>query len=194
MALLIVRRRSSFPVLPGVLYPNETLLRYGYLGCSPVQPTLAFSIRTLAAYRQSHRTCPRFSIEAQCRMLCHMHDVRQPLIYVLFILSYTKFRYHTMHTFQLNFLWLSMRIWKYADKLTSRSILPSSVILTSLILDDLVPVAFTNWRVSLNWNSHPLFQLMATIRLNAWVQLFGIQMIAWIPVPLFRIDGLRPKK
>ena len=82
----LVRRPSSFPVLSGVLYPNETLLRYGYLGCSPVQPTLAFSIRTLAAYRQSHRTCPRFSIEAQCRMLCHMHNVRQPLLYVLFVL------------------------------------------------------------------------------------------------------------
>ena len=75
--VLVVRRRLNIPVLSGDVYPNESLLHQGYLGSSPLHPTLAFSIRTLAAYRQSHRTCPRFSIEAQCRMLCHMHQVRQ---------------------------------------------------------------------------------------------------------------------
>jgi hypothetical protein len=63
--------------MPGTLYPNEMLLQYGYLGHSLVQPTLTFSIRTLVAYRQSYQTCPHFSIEAQCKMLCHMHNVCQ---------------------------------------------------------------------------------------------------------------------
>jgi hypothetical protein len=51
------------------------LLRHSYIGCSPVHPTLAISLRTLAAYHQSHRACPRFSIGAQCKMLSHMHNV-----------------------------------------------------------------------------------------------------------------------
>jgi hypothetical protein len=72
-----VRRQSTFPVILGDVYPNETLLRHGYIGCSPLQPTLAISVRTLAAYRQSHRSCPRYSIEAQCKMLCNMHNVNQ---------------------------------------------------------------------------------------------------------------------
>ncbi|KAH7917324.1 hypothetical protein BV22DRAFT_1108590 [Leucogyrophana mollusca] len=51
----------------------QTLIHHGYLGCVPLFPTVAISIRTLAAYRQAHRTCPRFSIQAQCKVLCHMH-------------------------------------------------------------------------------------------------------------------------
>jgi len=58
------------------IFPNETLIRQGYLGASPVQPTIAISIQTLECFRQSHRTCPCFSIEAQCKTLCHLHSVR----------------------------------------------------------------------------------------------------------------------
>ena len=57
--------------------PNETLIYHGYLGCSPVSPTLAISIRTLDTFRQFHRVCPRFSIQAQCKSLCHLHHVSQ---------------------------------------------------------------------------------------------------------------------
>jgi hypothetical protein len=71
-----VQREASFHCLPGDDYPNETLLRHGYLGSSPLQPTIAFSIRALSAYRQAHRTCPRFSIEAHCKTLSHLHNVR----------------------------------------------------------------------------------------------------------------------
>ena len=71
----IDRHESTFPNLPSDAYANETLLRHGYLGSSPLQPTAAFSVRTLAAYRQAHRTCPRFSIEAQCKMLSYLHNV-----------------------------------------------------------------------------------------------------------------------
>ncbi|KAG1900180.1 uncharacterized protein F5891DRAFT_1128625 [Suillus fuscotomentosus] len=38
-------------------------------------PTIAISLRTLAAFRQCHRACPRFSIQAQCRTLCFLHDI-----------------------------------------------------------------------------------------------------------------------
>ncbi|KAG1743589.1 uncharacterized protein EDB91DRAFT_1051106, partial [Suillus paluster] len=60
---------------PSHIYPNETLIYHGYLGCSPLYLTVAISLRTLAAYHQSHRTCPRFSIQAQCKTLCHLHNI-----------------------------------------------------------------------------------------------------------------------
>ena len=65
----------QFHPVEGETFPNETLLRRGFLGCAPLQPTVAISIRTLELYRQAHRTCPRFSIEAQCKTLCHMNNV-----------------------------------------------------------------------------------------------------------------------
>ncbi|OJA17555.1 hypothetical protein AZE42_13216 [Rhizopogon vesiculosus] len=69
------RKCASPQPLPSHKFPNESLIYHGYLGCSPLLPTVAISLRTLAAYRQSHRTCPRFSIQAQCKALCHLHDI-----------------------------------------------------------------------------------------------------------------------
>ncbi|KAH7904674.1 hypothetical protein BJ138DRAFT_884863 [Hygrophoropsis aurantiaca] len=69
------RNTTSLSTRSSHVYPNETLIYHGYLGSSPLYPTVAISIRTLAAYRQAHRTCPRFSIQAQCKALCHMHNV-----------------------------------------------------------------------------------------------------------------------
>ncbi|EGN91566.1 hypothetical protein SERLA73DRAFT_157513 [Serpula lacrymans var. lacrymans S7.3] len=43
-------------------------------GCSPLYPNVAISICTLAAYRQTHRACPRFTIQAQCKAMCHLHN------------------------------------------------------------------------------------------------------------------------
>ncbi|KAI6004702.1 hypothetical protein EDD15DRAFT_2384720 [Pisolithus albus] len=56
-------------------YPNETLICHGYVGCSPLFPTVAVSLRTLATFRQQQRTCPHFSIQALSRTLCHLHAV-----------------------------------------------------------------------------------------------------------------------
>ncbi|KAG1833659.1 hypothetical protein DFJ58DRAFT_719412 [Suillus subalutaceus] len=69
------RQQMSFQPLISHRYPNETLVYHGYLGCSPLYPLVAISIRTLATYRQYHRTCPRFSIQAQCKALCHLHNM-----------------------------------------------------------------------------------------------------------------------
>ncbi|KAF8883570.1 hypothetical protein BD779DRAFT_1429581, partial [Infundibulicybe gibba] len=71
----VVRRRSLLSPRAGEIYANETLIRSGYIGSAPLQPTVAISIRTLSMYRQAHRTCPRFSVEAQCKMLCHIHNI-----------------------------------------------------------------------------------------------------------------------
>ena len=61
----------------GHIYPNENLVCHGYIGCSPIHPLLAISLRTLATFRQVHHTCPQFSIQALCKVLCHLHHVRQ---------------------------------------------------------------------------------------------------------------------
>ncbi|KAH7908745.1 hypothetical protein BJ138DRAFT_1203757 [Hygrophoropsis aurantiaca] len=55
---------------------NASLLRYGCIGSAPIKPTVAITIRTLAVYRQTHRVCPRLSIHAEAKKLCHMHHVR----------------------------------------------------------------------------------------------------------------------
>ncbi|KAH7902889.1 hypothetical protein BJ138DRAFT_1138811 [Hygrophoropsis aurantiaca] len=45
------------------------------IGCAPTIPSVAITIRTLAVYRQTHRVCPRLSIFAEVKKLCHMHNV-----------------------------------------------------------------------------------------------------------------------
>ncbi|EGN97916.1 hypothetical protein SERLA73DRAFT_109190 [Serpula lacrymans var. lacrymans S7.3] len=72
---MFVRQRASLFPQPSHQFPNETLIYHGYLGCSSLYPTVAISLRTLAAYRQIHRTCPRLSVQAQCKALCHLHDI-----------------------------------------------------------------------------------------------------------------------
>ncbi|KAH7920572.1 hypothetical protein BV22DRAFT_1107609 [Leucogyrophana mollusca] len=71
---LFSHRHTSLSAQASQVFPNETLIHHGYLGSSPLYPTVAISIRTLAAYCQIHRTCPQFSIQAQCKALCHMHN------------------------------------------------------------------------------------------------------------------------
>ena len=73
--IVIVRKTVSLPIAEAEIYPNETLLRNGYLGCSPLTPTVAISLRSLRAYRQTHRTCPRYSVDALAKTLCHLHNV-----------------------------------------------------------------------------------------------------------------------
>ncbi|KAG1848222.1 hypothetical protein F4604DRAFT_1594049 [Suillus subluteus] len=75
-AYLDYRTRDCGNGMPYISNQDELILIYhGYLGCSPLHPTVAISLRMLAAYQQSHRTCPRFSIQAQCKTLCHLHDI-----------------------------------------------------------------------------------------------------------------------
>ncbi|KAG1854495.1 hypothetical protein F4604DRAFT_1883326 [Suillus subluteus] len=52
-----------------------TLIYHGYIGCAPVYPTVAISLRTLAAYQQMHCVCPSFGFQAQCKALCFLHGI-----------------------------------------------------------------------------------------------------------------------
>jgi hypothetical protein len=55
---------------------NETLIRHGYIGGSPDQPTIAFPLETFQIYRQTHRVCPRFSIDGLAKVLRYLHMAR----------------------------------------------------------------------------------------------------------------------
>lgn len=59
----------------GMIYTNEALIRSGFIGSAPLYPTIAISLRTLEDYRQTHRVCPRLSVQATVRKLCHVHNV-----------------------------------------------------------------------------------------------------------------------
>lgn len=81
--LSLDRKRVEFEGARSDIYPNVTLLRNGHLGTSPILPSVAISIRTLADYCQVHHVCPRFSIEAQVRRLCHLHKVQDQFMFLL---------------------------------------------------------------------------------------------------------------
>ncbi|KAG1728427.1 hypothetical protein EDB19DRAFT_1897395 [Suillus lakei] len=52
-------------------------------------PTVVISLRTLAAYRQSHHTCPCFGIQAQCKTLAFLHDIPyHPYLNMQFSVAY----------------------------------------------------------------------------------------------------------
>ncbi|KAG1899504.1 uncharacterized protein F5891DRAFT_953753 [Suillus fuscotomentosus] len=71
-------------------YPNDRafkLIHHGYIGCAPLlyPCTAAISLCTLAAYRQMHRSCPRFSIQVQVKSLCFLHNTPyQPYLNIQF--------------------------------------------------------------------------------------------------------------
>ncbi|KAJ7108827.1 hypothetical protein C8R44DRAFT_636250 [Mycena epipterygia] len=64
-----------FAHTPDVQKVNETLLRQGYIGGSPMKPTIAFSIQTFEIYRQIHRVCPRYTIDSLAKSLAYLHKV-----------------------------------------------------------------------------------------------------------------------
>ncbi|KAH7903213.1 hypothetical protein BJ138DRAFT_1020992, partial [Hygrophoropsis aurantiaca] len=56
-------------------YINACLLRQGCIGASPITPNVAITLRSLRLYRETHRVCPRFSIHAEAKKICRMHNV-----------------------------------------------------------------------------------------------------------------------
>ncbi|KAG2354334.1 hypothetical protein BDR07DRAFT_1454156 [Suillus spraguei] len=50
-------------------------MRYGCIGCAAIRPSITITVRTLAVYRQTHHVCPRLSIHAEAKKICHLHNV-----------------------------------------------------------------------------------------------------------------------
>ncbi|KAJ7027667.1 hypothetical protein C8F04DRAFT_1266771 [Mycena alexandri] len=53
---------------------NVALILHGYIGSAPDQPGLAFPLRLFEIYRQLHRACPRFSLDALSKVLTNLHE------------------------------------------------------------------------------------------------------------------------
>ncbi|KAJ7776646.1 hypothetical protein DFH07DRAFT_731774 [Mycena maculata] len=62
-----------FSYTPTTRTANQALIRHGYIGSAPDQPGFAFPIRLFEIYRQLHRVCPRFSLDALSKALTHLH-------------------------------------------------------------------------------------------------------------------------
>ncbi|KAJ7652932.1 hypothetical protein B0H17DRAFT_1214851 [Mycena rosella] len=67
-------RLHSFTHPPGCASANEALIRPGFIGASAVCPSLAFPLRLFEIYRELHRVCPRFSLNALSKSLTHLHS------------------------------------------------------------------------------------------------------------------------
>lgn len=57
-------------------YPNVPLMRLGFLPGTPLLPSTAISLRTLAFYKALRSRCPQVGIEPFVRVLCDLHGVR----------------------------------------------------------------------------------------------------------------------
>jgi CxC1 like cysteine cluster associated with KDZ transposases len=54
---------------------NVALIHHGYLGASPSQPTIAFTLEALEFYHQLRRRQANFSVQAFVKVLCVIHNV-----------------------------------------------------------------------------------------------------------------------
>ncbi|KAJ7735456.1 hypothetical protein B0H16DRAFT_1327062 [Mycena metata] len=71
---------------------NVALILHGYIGSAPEQPGLAFSIRLFEIYRQLHRVCPRFSLDALSKTLAHLHGVpRKSALHDQLVVAYDAY-------------------------------------------------------------------------------------------------------
>ena len=69
--------KKEFQVLDAI--PNVSLLRQGFVGCTPVQPRLAVATNVYEFYTAARGAHPSFSIEAFTRMLWLVYKVSQLL-------------------------------------------------------------------------------------------------------------------
>jgi hypothetical protein len=61
----------------------EALMLQGYLGTSPLDPTLAISIKTLELFRKLRCRKASFSVEAYAKVLCDLYAVSNQLCFVV---------------------------------------------------------------------------------------------------------------
>ncbi|KAJ3831206.1 hypothetical protein F5878DRAFT_549821 [Lentinula raphanica] len=59
---------------PGDMTVSHALMRAGYLGSSPEQPSLAVSLQTLELFRTLRLFKPNLSVEAFAKTICHLYS------------------------------------------------------------------------------------------------------------------------
>jgi len=65
--------KKEFQVLDAI--PNVSLLRQGFIGCTPVRPQLAVATNVYEFYTAARGVHPSFSVEAFTWTLCLLHKV-----------------------------------------------------------------------------------------------------------------------
>ncbi|KAJ7482796.1 hypothetical protein B0H11DRAFT_2193172 [Mycena galericulata] len=81
-----------FSYTPSTPTPNAALIRHGYIGSAPEQPGVAFPIRLFEIYRQLHRVCPRFSLDALSKALMHLHyGPRKSTLHEQLVIAYDAY-------------------------------------------------------------------------------------------------------
>lgn len=88
--LIPVQRHVHLKTTTNDKFPNETLIRNGFLGCAPLKPSIALTIRTLHAFRQMQRNCARLSSYVQSWTNFHSYFRFLVLCNTIFKLSHVS--------------------------------------------------------------------------------------------------------
>ncbi|KAF8521797.1 hypothetical protein BU17DRAFT_87722 [Hysterangium stoloniferum] len=54
---------------------NQTLILHGFLGTSPIMPSLAFHLKDLEIYRRCCLRCPQFSLQQWVKVICDLSNI-----------------------------------------------------------------------------------------------------------------------
>ncbi|KAF8515032.1 hypothetical protein BU17DRAFT_93915 [Hysterangium stoloniferum] len=65
----------------GHTFLNQTLISHGFLGASPIIPSLAFSLKDLEIYCHCRLRCPQFSIQQWVKVMCDLSNINYKPIY-----------------------------------------------------------------------------------------------------------------
>ena len=77
----------------------EALVAAGYFGNSPIQPSVAISVKTLELFRTLRLFKASYSAEAFAKVICHQYRVSELLYHLSTILIANVCRSHTAGTF-----------------------------------------------------------------------------------------------
>jgi len=113
----IARGLHPFTHMPSTPFASVTLIHHGYIGASPDQPHLAFSIQLLAFYRQLRRVHPRFSFDAFAKCLNHFHSVSELMPVSLWKPSQELLRSHTALIWLTSLATRTIATWRSHENL-----------------------------------------------------------------------------
>lgn len=75
LILLSATYRAEIPMLAGDAFIASGLVQRGFFPCSPSEPSIVITTRTLEIFRVATLRCPRFAIQPFVRSLCDLHSV-----------------------------------------------------------------------------------------------------------------------
>ena len=85
LIFLIGRGKRTFFHSSSSVSSAITLLEYGIIATSPIQPQLGFTIEILCFYRQLRRVSPRFSLDAFAKALNFYHAVSNIMLAIRYL-------------------------------------------------------------------------------------------------------------